>query len=83
MKDENIYSSSLIKIPTPKFVVFYNGKAKQPERQRLRLSEAFSKKTEEVSLVQDGLLTCEQAAACSGLSAEEFEKKCKACIPLT
>ena len=50
IKDENLYGTSLVKIPTPKFVVFYNGMAKQPERQILRLSDAFSKQDEEVKL---------------------------------
>ena len=50
VKDENLYSSTLVKIPTPKFVVFYNGTAKQPERQMLRLSDSFSKQTGEVNL---------------------------------
>ena len=33
IKDRNIYGKSRIKIPVPKFVVFYNGDANQPERQ--------------------------------------------------
>ena len=35
------YGKSLIKIPTPKFAVFYNGIDEQPEQQELRLSNAF------------------------------------------
>ena len=50
VKDENLYGTSLIRIPTPKFVVFYNGTAKQPERQILRLSDSFLKKTDTVDL---------------------------------
>ena len=50
VKDENLYGTSLVKIPTPKFVVFYNGTAKQPERQILRLSDSFSKKEDKVNL---------------------------------
>ena len=30
--DKDIYSRKLIKLPTPRFVVFYNGTEKQPER---------------------------------------------------
>ena len=43
MKGEEkfIYGSSLYKIPTPAFVVFYNGTAKRPEKEILNLSSAF------------------------------------------
>lgn len=41
VKDENLYSSSLIKIPTPRFVVFYNGTDWKEEQTILRLSDAF------------------------------------------
>ena len=38
---KSLYSSGLVKLPTPYFVVFYNGSAKQPERKEMRLSDAF------------------------------------------
>ena len=41
---ENLYGSKQIKIPSPRFVVFYNGADYQPERQTLRLSDAYEKK---------------------------------------
>ena len=44
------YSSALVKIPVPRFVVFYNGTDVQPDRQTLRLSDAFEKKTAEPEL---------------------------------
>lgn len=44
IKDANLYSSSLIPLPTPRFVVFYNGTTPQPERQTLQLSDAYVKK---------------------------------------
>ena len=50
IKDENLYSKSLVKIPAPRFVVFYNGMDFQPEQQILRLSDAFEKKQEYSSL---------------------------------
>ena len=50
IKDENLYSAAIVRIPTPKFVVFYNGTDFQPERQILRLSDAFEKKQEELEL---------------------------------
>lgn len=50
VKDYNLYGRGLIKIPAPRFIVFYNGKEKQPERRVYRLSDAFSKKQEEPEL---------------------------------
>jgi hypothetical protein len=40
-KDLDLNWSSLVKSPNPRFVVFYNGEPKRPERYKLRLSEAF------------------------------------------
>ena len=37
----NLYGSKLIKLPTPEYVIFYNGVAKQPDRVELYLSDAF------------------------------------------
>lgn len=37
----DIYSSKLIKLPFPQFVVFYNGTKEEPERQVLHLQDAF------------------------------------------
>ena len=50
VKDENLYGTTLVMVPTPKFVVFYNGTARQPERQTLRLSDSFIKKHAPVNL---------------------------------
>ena len=47
----NLFSSTLQKIPTPQFVVFYNGLKNEPDRQVLRLSDAFQTK--------GGCLECE------------------------
>ncbi len=40
-RDENFYRSRLVRIPTPHFVVFYNGTSPVPERQVLKLSDAY------------------------------------------
>ena len=40
---KTLYSSKLVQIPVPRFVVFYNGTQEQPERRVLRLSDAFEK----------------------------------------
>ncbi len=37
----NIYGKSLKKIPTPQFIVFYNGMEEEPEVKKLKLSDAF------------------------------------------
>lgn len=39
----NLYGSKLIRIPAPRFVVFYNGAVYQPEKQILKLSDAYEK----------------------------------------
>ena len=50
VKDQSLYSSKLIKLPTPHFVVFYNGTGNKPERRILRLSEAFEVPTKDPEL---------------------------------
>jgi hypothetical protein len=41
--DKNIYSSRLIPIPQPEFFVLYNGVPPYPDRETIRLSDAFEK----------------------------------------
>ena len=41
-KDMNLYGTKTVKLPTPRFVIFYNGQAEQPDRKELKLSELFS-----------------------------------------
>lgn len=38
---KDLYSGKIIELPYPQFVVFYNGTRKEPEKQELRLSDAF------------------------------------------
>ena len=47
----NLFSTTLQKIPTPQFVVFYNGMKNEPDRQTLKLSDAFQ--------TEGGCLECE------------------------
>lgn len=47
----NLFSSTLQKIPTPKYIVFYNGTKNEPDRQILKLSDAFQS--------EGGCLECE------------------------
>ena len=50
IKDFDLYSSTLVKIPSPHFVVFYNGKEKKEDRMVLKLSDAFQNKEKEPQL---------------------------------
>ena len=50
VRDCDLYGSTLVKIPAPRFVVFYNGMEKQPERKVYRLSDSFSKKQDKPEL---------------------------------
>lgn len=52
----NLFSSTLQKIPAPKYIVFYNGTQGQPDEQILLLSEAFQKGREDQ--YEDGCLEC-------------------------
>ena len=52
----NLFSTTLQKIPVPKYVVFYNGTQEQPDEQILTLSEAFQK--DRNGQYEDGCLEC-------------------------
>ena len=47
---KDLYGSKLIRIPSLRFVVFYNGADRQPERQTLKLSDAYEKRLENPEL---------------------------------
>ena len=42
--DMNIHTSMLVKIPEPRFIVFYNGSTKKPDAFKMRLSDAFERR---------------------------------------
>lgn len=50
IKDANLYGTKLIQIPSPRFIIFYNGRHQCPERHELLLSTAFIIPDEEPSL---------------------------------
>lgn len=50
IKGKSLYSGKAIKLPTPSFVVFYNGSDAQPEKRVLKLSDSFEKKAEDPKL---------------------------------
>ena len=47
---ENLHGSKRVMIPSPRFVVFYNGVDSQPERQTLKLSDSYAKNQENPEL---------------------------------
>ena len=47
---EDIYGSKQIKLPSPRFIVLYNGTKQTEEKTVLKLSDAYEKKTEEPEL---------------------------------
>ena len=50
VREESLYSRKQIKLPTPHFVVFYNGSQRQPERWEQRLSDAYHSREKEPEL---------------------------------
>lgn len=49
-KDENLYGTRRVQIPTPEFVIFYNGDEERPERETLKLSDLYTFQEEECKL---------------------------------
>lgn len=49
-RNENLYGTKAICIPSPRFIIFYNGEKERPDIEILRLSDAFSAYEEEKSL---------------------------------
>ena len=49
-KEMNLYGSKTVKLPTPHFIIFYNGTEEQPDKRELRLSDTFQVKEEEPQL---------------------------------
>jgi len=41
--NKNIYGKTLVKIPTPRYIVFYNGDDSYPDKLELKLSDAFER----------------------------------------
>ena len=46
----NLYGRKAVKIPTPHFIIFYNGTEEQPDQRELCLSDTFQVKEEEPQL---------------------------------
>jgi hypothetical protein len=45
-----LYSSKLVKISRPEFIVLYNGKQEMPDQMTMRLSDAFKGDSDQISL---------------------------------
>lgn len=45
-REANLYGTKPIELPPPRFVIFYNGKVEQPDRQILKLSDLYTIKEE-------------------------------------
>ena len=50
VRNQTLYASALVKVPTPHFVVFYNGETEQEAETILRLSHSFQQKTDKPEL---------------------------------
>ena len=70
VRNKNIYGNTLIKIPVPYFVVFYNGLEQAPEQYELRLSDAFEKSVDNPQIE----LICKVYNINSGNNTEIMEK---------
>ena len=71
---ENLYGETIVQIPAPEFLIFYNGKEKMPERQILTLSDMYS--------VQDGKPKLELEATPLNISGSNKQKQKEACRTL-
>ena len=78
--DKNILSSRLVKIPEPRFVVFYNGSRKTPETFKLRLSDAFERRDKSTGELADPSKDFEWTATVININPghnSALQKKCK------
>ena len=69
--NKNLYGTKLVKIPTPQFIVFYNGIQKRPEQEVLKLSSAYI--VEEVPSLELTVYVLNINEGCN----EELKKTCK------
>ena len=55
-KDDNLYGEKAVKVPTPRFIIFYNGERKRPEKEVLKLSSMYLMPDEKPSLELEAIL---------------------------
>jgi len=73
-EDMDLQRPSIVKIPNPRFVVFYNGQSERPERYKLRLSEAFE--------IEDKSGDFEWTAEVININPNKNESLVKRCKPM-
>ena len=56
VRDANLYSEKLVRIPTPIYIFFYNGQRKRPEKEVLKLSSMYQTEDEHPSLELEAIL---------------------------
>ena len=66
IKKRDLFSTHPVKIPTPRFVIFYNGPVSRPEVEILKLSDSFEKQIDHPELE----LTCTVYNINQGYNAE-------------
>jgi len=72
--NRDIFSRRLVILPTPKFIVFYNGTEPQPEYSEMKLSDCFQKKDEDEKSMLE--LVCKVYNINKGKNKELLER-CK------
>ena len=50
VRNQTLYASKIVELPTPHFVVFYNGEEEKEAESTLKLSHSFQQKTEKPEL---------------------------------
>lgn len=55
-KDANLYGEKVVHIPTPKFIIFYNGEKERPEKEFLKLSSMYLTQDANPSLELEAVL---------------------------
>ena len=73
-EDLDLQRPSIVKIPNPHFVVFYNGQPERPERYKLRLSDAFE--------LEDKSGDFEWTAEVVNINPNKNETLVKSCKPM-
>lgn len=74
--DVDIFGNTLVKIPTPRFLVFYNGDKDLPDITKFRLSDAFIKRD------ADGSSEFEWTATVVNINKDRNEALHKKCLSL-
>ena len=73
-EDLDLQRPSIVKIPNPRFIVFYNGQPERPERYKLHLSDAFE--------LEDKSGDFEWTAEAVNINPNKNESLVKSCKPM-